>query len=322
MKYELNKELIEGLRDSTNNEFVESVNELVYSLVGETMKELAMKSSFIQIDKVHLEPVNEIYLGAVCSNSEYTYFLGIPNIEIELNSLEKKHYFKNLWNRFVRAWRISRNKPRKKKKKDKDNKTEEVTTVRNLTKYTIDDLKSDIVNQLSNYVTPTTIIYEYEDHISIIGREDIGSNVKINIYVCLYDEKNDIYKLYNNRKNKFYNIDMKQRFKNLNNKYESCGSNFVDMVRVYNSLYSKNYNKIPNQILIESLLCACPDTLFSDDLYQTFINVSNYIRLVDVSAIRSICDNTKSIFKEKLIIDVNGQVDFSRLIRLLDLYKI
>ena len=320
MKYNLNKELIEGLRDSTNNEFVENINNLVYYLVTESMKELAVKSSFIQIDKISLIPVNEIYLGAVCSNSEYTYFLGIPNKEIELNSLEKKHFFKNLWNRFVRAWRISRNKPKRKKKK---NDEEDVNLpTRTLSKYTIDDLKTDIVNQLSNFVTPTTIIYEYEDHISIIGREDLGSNVKVNIYVCLYDDKNDVYKLYNGRKNKFYDIDLKQRFKNLNKKYETCGENFVDMVRIYNSLYSKAFNKIPNQILIESLLCACPDSLYSNDLYQTFINISNYIRLVDVSAIRSIYDNTKSIFKEKLIVDVNAQVDFSRLIKLLDLYKI
>ncbi len=322
MKYNLNKDLIEGLRDSTNNEFVGNINFLIYSLIEEAVKELAVKSSFIQLDKIRVEPVNEIYLGAVCSNSEYTYFLGIPNKEIELNSLEKKHYFKNLWNRFVRAWRITRNKPKKRRKKDKDTVNDANIPDRNITKYTIDDLKSDIVTQLSNLVTPSTIIYEYEDHISILGREDLGANVKVNIYVCLYDDKNDIYKLYNNRKNKFYEIDMKQRFKNLDNKLETCGENFVDMVRVYNSLYSKSYNKIPNQILIESLLCACPDSLYSNDLYQTFINISNYIRLTDVSAIRSVCDNTKAIFKEKLIVDVNAQVDFSRLIRLLDAYKI
>ena len=95
MKYNLNKDLIEGLRDSTNNEFVGNINFLIYSLIEEAVKELVVKSSFIQLDKIRVEPVNEIYLGAVCSNSEYTYFLGIPNKEIELNSLEKKHYFKN-----------------------------------------------------------------------------------------------------------------------------------------------------------------------------------------------------------------------------------
>lgn len=318
MKFELNKELIEGLKDSINSEFVESVNNRVYFVVDEALKDFALRSSFIQLDKVQFTPVNEIYLGAVCSNSEYTYFLGVPNKEIELNSLEKKHYFKNLWNRFVRAWKLSRKKRRKKKK----NEVDIDNFPRNLTKYTIDDLKSDLVAQISNHVTPTTIIYEYENHITIIGKEDFGTNVKINIYVCIYDEALETFKLYNPRKNKFYNIDLKQRFKNLENKYESCGENFINMAQIYNSLYSKAYNKIPNQILIESLLCACPDSLFSDDLYQTFINVSNYIRLVDVSAIRSVCDNTKVIFKEKLIIDRTGQVDFSKLIKLLDVYKI
>lgn len=318
MKYDLNKELIEGLRDSVNNEFVQNVNNLVYELVNQAVNELCLKSSFLQPEKIRFEPVNEVFLGALCSNSEYTYFLGIPNKEIELNSVEKKNYFKNLWNRFVKAWRVTRNKLRRRRKKDMQT---ENTMIRR-TKYTIGDLKKDIVLNLADFLMPSTIIYDYDNHLSIIGREDFGPNVKINIYVCLFDETNEIYKLYNSKKNRFYEIDMKQRFKNLNKKFENCGENFINIVRVYNSLFSKAFNKIPNQILIESLVCACPDVLFTKDLYQTFINVSNYIRLTDASAIRSICDNTKSIFKEKLILSSNAQIDYTRLMKLLDLYKI
>ncbi len=317
MKYEFNKELIEGLRDSTNIEFVENITDIIENLLSTAVGELAVKTPFIQIDKIQLLPVNEIFLKALCANSEYTYFLGIPNKEIELNSLEKKHYFKNLWKRFVRAWKVSR-KTKRRKKKDK---TEEETPTQSVSKkYTIDELKRDLVNEISKLMTQTSLIYNYDNHISIVGREDLGANVKVNVYVCMLE--NDTFKIYDEKKNKFHEINFTQRFKNLGNKYRVCGESFVEMVRIYNSLYSKVYNKIPNQILIESLLCACPNKLFTDDLYQTFINVSNFIRLNDVTAIRSVCTNTKSIFKEKLITNTNGQVDFSRLIKLLDLYKV
>lgn len=318
MKYDLNKDLIEGLHDSTNQEYVDKLNNLVYALVGDVIASLSDKSSFIQEDKVVLVPANELYLQALCSQSEYTYFLGVSNKEIELNSTDKKHFFKNLWKRFKRAWRVTR---RKRKKKKKDDEMYDVEST-NITKYNIDDLRHDIIFYLSNKVTATSVIYDYEDYISIIGKEDFGSNVKINIYVCMYDDKAEVFKMYNYRKNKFFDVDFNERFRNLDAKVGRCGQSFINLVQVYNSLYAKAYNKVPNQILIESLLFACPDILFTDDLYQTFINVSNYIRMTDVSSIRSICNNDKSIFQEKLITLKSAQIDFSKLIKLLDRYKV
>ena len=317
MKRDLNKDLIEGLRDSTNVEFVDNLNYATFALVNQALIDLSNKSSYIQPEKAYLTPVNEIYLHAMTSQSEYTYFLGIANTEIELNSLDKKHYFKNLWKRFVRAFKMSRKK-KKKKRKDK-----EITPTVSVTKekYTIDELKNDFIYYLSNLISTSSIIYEYEDHISIIGKEEFGTNVKINIYITMYDEKNGIFKLYNARKNRYYEVDLNERFKNLDKKISTC-ENFINVVKIYNSLYSKAYNKVPNQILIESLVFNCPDILFEHDVYQTFLNVSNYIRMTDTDALRSICNNSKSVFKEKLIVDAGAQVEFARLLRVLDNYKI
>ena len=316
MKRDLSKDLIEGLRDSTNLEFVNNLNFTVFSLVDQALKDLSNKSSFIQPEKAYFMPVNEIYTGATTSQSAYAYFLGIANTEIELNSTDKKHLFKNFWKRIVRAWKMSKKK--KKKKKKIEERTLSVVTKE---KYTIDDLKNDFVFYLSNLISTSSIIYEYEDHIMVVGKEDFGTNVKINIYITMYDEKNGVFKMYNGRKNRYYDVDLNERFKNLANKMESC-ENFVNMIKIYNSIYSRAYSKVPNQILIESLVYNCPAVLFEHDVYQTFLNVSNYIRMIDVDALRSICDNTKSIFKEKLIIDAGAQVEFAKLIRVLDSYKI
>ena len=316
MKRDLSKDLIEGLRDSTNLEFVNNLNFTVFSLVDQALKALSNKSSFIQPEKAYFMPVNEIYTGATTSQSAYAYFLGIANTEIELNSTDKKHLFKNFWKRIVRAWKMSKKKKKKKKKIE-----ERSLTVVTKEKYTIDDLKNDFVFYLSNLISTSSIIYEYEDNIMVVGKEDFGTNVKINIYITMYDEKNGVFKMYNGRKNRYYDVDLNERFKNLANKMESC-ENFVNMIKIYNSIYSRAYSKVPNQILIESLVYNCPAVLFEHDVYQTFLNVSNYIRMIDVDALRSICDNSKSIFKEKLIIDAGAQVEFSKLIRILDNYKI
>ena len=316
MKRDLSKDLIEGLRDSTNLEFVNNLNFTVFSLVDQALKDLSNKSSFIQPEKAYFMPVNEIYTGATTSQSAYAYFLGIANTEIELNSTDKKHLFKNFWKRIVRAWKMSKKKKKKKKKIE-----ERSLTVVTKEKYTIDDLRNDFVYYLSNLISTSSIIYEYEDHIMVVGKEDFGTNVKINIYITMYDEKNGVFKMYNGRKNRYYDVDLNERFKNLANKMESC-ENFVNMIKIYNSIYSRAYSKVPNQILIESLVYNCPAVLFEHDVYQTFLNVSNYIRMIDVDALRSICDNTKSIFKEKLIIDAGAQVEFAKLIRVLDSYKI
>ena len=316
MKRDLSKDLIEGLRDSTNLEFVNNLNFTVFSLVDQALKALSNKSSFIQPEKAYFMPVNEIYTGATTSQSAYAYFLGIANTEIELNSTDKKHFFKNFWKRIVRAWKMSKKKKKKKKKIE-----ERTLTVVTKEKYTIDDLRNDFVYYLSNLISTSSIIYEYEDHIMVVGKEDFGTNVKINIYITMYDEKNGVFKMYNGRKNRYYDVDLNERFKNLANKMESC-ENFVNMIKIYNSIYSRAYSKVPNQILIESLVYNCPAVLFEHDVYQTFLNVSNYIRMIDVDALRSICDNSKSIFKEKLIIDAGAQVEFSKLIRILDNYKI
>lgn len=316
MKRDLNKDLIEGLRDSTNLEFVNNLNYTVFSLVDQALKALSNKSSFIQPEKAYFMPVNEIYTGATTSQSAYAYFLGIANTEIELNSTDKKHLFKNFWKRIVRAWKMSKKKKKKKKKIE-----ERSLTVVTKEKYTIDDLRNDFVYYLSNLISTSSIIYEYEDHIMVVGKEDFGTNVKISIYITMYDEKNGVFKMYNGRKNRYYDVDLNERFKNLANKMESC-ENFVNMIKIYNSIYSRAYSKVPNQILIESLVYNCPAVLFEHDVYQTFLNVSNYIRMIDVDALRSICDNTKSIFKEKLIIDAGAQVEFAKLIRVLDSYKI
>lgn len=314
MKNQLTRDLIVGLDESFNEEFLDNINEYVYTLVSNVIHDISALSPFVRVDKCFLQPANEICTNALTQLSQYDYFLGIDNPQIELNSKTRKNFWKYAWREFRAAWRLGRKKYKKQK--------QETKTVESIEKYKLSDFKHDFINNLANYLSTTSVIYEHMQHISVIGKEDFGSGVKINIYFTIYDEKNETFKFYNEIKNKYKLYSFGDRFSNMDIKYEECGDMFNSMVRMFNSLFSKSYNRIPNQILIESLIFNCPKVLFIEgDLYQTFLNVANYIILANPKSLASICDISKNIFEEPMIIDAGQQVDFPKLISLLEAFK-
>ena len=123
MKSELNKELIESLNDSSKESFANDINEIVFALIGNAIEAISEKSPFVKAEKCALIPVNEVYLGAFCQQSEFTYFLGIDNPQIAINSRKMKNWWKFVWTEFKASWRIGK---RKKYKKIYDNIREKI----------------------------------------------------------------------------------------------------------------------------------------------------------------------------------------------------
>ncbi len=306
MKTQLNRDLIESLSESDNIEFCENVNSFVQELVSKAVGDISLKSPFIKPEKCCFLPVNESYLGIFTQLSEFTYFLGVENPQIEYNSQSKKNLWKIFWREFRASFRLGK----KKYKKNKVDVSHEPAE-----KYKFSDFKHDLVKFMANYLSSTSIVYEYLDHISIVGKDDFGTNVKIKIYICAYNSKTKHFKMYNENKNKFFDVDFGSRYANLNEKIGSCGSMVVEMIKLINAIYSKAYNKVPNQILVESLVYNCPKLLFDEkDVFKTFVNVINYINLSNPRALCSICDTSKNIFEEPLIIKANEQVEYNRIV--------
>ena len=110
---QLNKELILGLSESNNVEFVNSINELVNSLLFNAVKEVSQKSPFVKLESCCLQASNESLTGAVTQSSEFTYLLGIENEQIELNSRSKKNIWKYIWREFRASWRLGKKKYKK-----------------------------------------------------------------------------------------------------------------------------------------------------------------------------------------------------------------
>ncbi len=315
MKTQINRALIESLSESKNDEFLEFVNNVVFSLVEQTMSDISEKSPFIRKDKWVLLPVNENYLGAFSQLSTYDYFLGVENPQLEINSKSKKYLFKFLWTEFKASWRIG-------KKKYKKKKAEEGVSIRSIERYGLSDFRKDVVATMAQYLTETSVIYDYNSVLTLIGRDDFGSNVRINIFICAYNSGLGQFKILNEFKNKFRIVEFGDRYANLNYKYNACGDMFVKMVALINDIFSKEYNRIPNQILVESLVNNCPDVLFkADDVYQSFVNVANFIRIADPKSIPSICDTSRMLFEEKLVLNAGAQMDFGKIISMLDSFK-
>lgn len=318
MKNELNRELIEGLKASSNEQFAENVNNIVYELVSVAMEDISFKSPFIQFDKCNLIPVNEIYLGAFGQLSQYDYFLGVENTQIEFNSKVKKNWWGYVWREFKSQWRLGRKKKEKKRKKEQ----EPTISQRPVEKYRLTDLQRDLMYRLAEQLSDTSMVYNYPYKLSLVGSDDFGTGVKINIYVTIYDHATGDYKLYKEQKNKFISVNFGDRFDNLDQKVEQVGQMFVDMAKIFNALYSKTFDKIPNQIVLESLLFDCPNSLYdTNDIYKTFVNVANYIRIKNPKSFMSICDQTKSIFDDPIVLLSNCQVDYGRIINMLDKFK-
>lgn len=310
MKNQLNRDLIEKLKESNNAEFINNINAIIPPLISQVLEDVSAKSPLVRTDKCVLLPVNEIYTGSLSQLSQCIYFLGMENPQLESNSKRKQIFWKELWRDFRSYWRIGR-------RKLKVSKEPKLVTVE---KYQISNFKHDVFKRLVDYLSASSIITEYQNYFTMVGNEDFGSNVLIKIYVCCYDSKSGIFKL--PIKNKFFDVNFGSRFEILNKKFEELGQTFIDILTIFNAIFSKTYNRLPNQILLESLICGCPNQLFDkEDIYKTFINVANYITLIDPLAFSSVCDPKNNIFNEKLIIKTTSQVDFNKIVNMLENFK-
>ncbi len=315
MKAVLDRELVESLNDSSDQEFAVKINTIVFNLVGTALSEIEERSPFIKVDKCVLLPFDEAYTGAFCQLSEYNYILGIDNPEIAFNSVKKRYWWANLWKTFRSYWRIGR----KKKKSKKNVDVEKPVTFE---KYRLENLKGDLIHRMADYISETSVEYEFPAYITLIGPDDFGPGVKINILIAYFESATETFKVYSHSKNKFKEVNFGTRFAKIDEKTEQVGPMFVNMIKIINQVYGKAYGSVPNQIILESLLYSAPNYLFdSNDVYKTFVNIANYIRFKDPKTIPSICHDDKMFLKDKITGLLGSTSDYPKILSVLDRYK-
>ena len=72
----------------------------------------------------------------------------------------------------------------------------------------------------------------------------------------------------------------------------------------------------PNMVLLESIVYNCPNNLFTEDVYQSFLNTANYLFVTSTFQLKSICDENIKLVNEPLCKnDLNQMAKFLRLLK-------
>ena len=282
---------------SSNEDYFLSTSEKVNSLLANAIDELSKRIPFINMNNVVLQPINEILTGGYSENSALEYFLGVDNAQLDINS-RKSDLWKRVKSRIAYAWknRNAGKKQRFRKKKNSNVKNDKYEKFEKET-YGITSLTKDLQTEIAHYLSETSIVYMEGNKLIIVGKDDFGANTQIIIHIVFYDGNKFNY--YINRK-KIVSIDINKRIEALNEKIEDVGECFCDILKIFNSLYYNLTKAVPNQIFMESLLYNCPDVLFSDDYYNSFVKIINFLTMSDIKNFKSIANPNKTIFTDEL----------------------
>ena len=289
----LTRELIESILRVSNQDYVQATQEKVRGLVSLAVESLSTQIPYVNFNNVIFEPVNEALSGGFTDNSVFEFFLGVDNPQLEINTM-RNDIWNRVKNRVITAWKNRNDGKKRRKKKSKEEKIK--YNEFNPEHYNLSSLAKDMMLTMANYLSETSLIFSQGNSIKIIGKDDFGSNTQIFIHFTLYNE--EFYRYYINHKRGFYKFNNQLRIAAINNKYNKVGQSYIDMIKVFNTLYFNINHKIPNQIFIESLLYNCPDELYVSKPYDAFIKILNYLSMANTKDFKSIVNPDKTIFTD------------------------
>lgn len=271
------------------------------SVLVDILNEIKAKTSVVS-SNYEFALMGDFISGATTVNSEIDIYIAFKSPQLEFNSIkivDKK--LRQFWVKIKRAWELSKeekkNKKRKKSKKQSKITIQEVENIPS-NKYSIIDLKKDILNRLLKALDEKSFVYVNNKSLKIVSRENFG--VDINVYPVI--ASGDDYKLYNDYTAKFEEINFNQFKANLERKIRKAGETYIGITRVLKNMYFNINNYNPSPFFIESVLYNVPDDLFDGySFYQVFIKVLNYLKNARPENFVSMLDKDKKLFSDKNI---------------------
>lgn len=301
---------IKSFAVSVDYEIIENALNSLNIIIDNALSDIKKNNAFL-VGNCEILPINEFYNGAVSPNSTLDVLLILTSSQLEFNTVKfNKNKFKNFWNKIKYAWKHrkddSRRSRRSRRRKQKQVKKIEIV-LKDKTKYDMYEFKQDLLNSIVNYISPTTIC-SIESGVIKINGESLPFKTRIFPVINKFGS----YNYFLERKNKFINLDFKDRFKIINEMTENYGEKYLAILRIFNALYFNIYNTSPNQIFIESLIFNLPREAFlkkSD--YETFVFAVNYFININLNNLKSCVDPTKKIYEDTLSgISLINIVDF------------
>lgn len=318
-KIQINQELINSIVKQNHTTYLKNINKNVNKVLSLSIESLSRKVSYINLKNVVLQPVNELLNNGFVDNSKCIYFLGIDNVQLELNTSKKTNLWKNFKERFKFAWsnrKLFKRRKRKRKHKKTEERMQELTQINfDPSKYTIYNLTEDMQNTICSFLSETSLVYLKNNRLEIFGRDDFGTNIQIVIYFVI--KTGEKYKFFTANKRGFHEIDINERLNALNKKISAVGDNFTKMLKIFNTLCYNINGNMPNQVYIESLLCYIPDALYEgSDIYKVFLKIVNYLRIRSIRDIPSINNPQKNINND--IVCGNCALEINKLLNSVD----
>ncbi len=315
-KIKITRELINSIVRQDNAKYLKKVNKTVNQLLASSIDILSQKVSYINVKNVVLQPVNELLNNSFIDNSSCIYFLGVDNAQLELNTLKSTNFWRNFKERFKYAWanrRLIKKKRRRKKRKRKEEDSIEKIYF-DASKYTIYNLAEDLQTSICSLLTETSLISLKNCRLSILGRDDLGFNTEIVIY--LVSKNDESYKFYTTNKKGFIDINLNSRIDILSKKLSETGDYLSQIMKIFNTLYFNVNGSMPNQIYLESILNYVPSQLYQGaDIYKIFLKIVNFLKLKSIRNINSINDVSKNINED--VVCGNCGLGFNKVLNLL-----
>ncbi len=310
----IDKSLIENLAKKNNEDYFNKVNDKISLILSNAIENLSSKIPFITAKNIVFQPYNEILSGAITDNTVFHYLLGVENGQLELNTMKVNMFWKNFKNRFKYAWENRRKKKSRRKSKKDKNLNADISNI-DISKYSIFNLTDDLFDAIRQYLSETSIIYQDDNVLYIIGKDDFGVNAKIKIEICFYS--NDNFKFFINKKKGFKTIDFTCRLNCLHEKIREAGPNFLKILKIFNVLYFYANNERPNAMFMESVLYNIPDKLYEENnVYNCYLKIVNYLTLKPINNFNSINDLSLKIYQDG-ILGSGQQVGFLKMMRMI-----
>ncbi len=313
------KEIIKDFAEDVNNDMVRRAYYYVNESIDQAIQKISLNNIYIKEQNIELIPVGDLMTNTFTNVSEIDLLLTIRSAQLELNSIKKfDNKFLSYINKFKRAWKINKNNKKKNKlknklfnfKKNKNIITKQTLYQKKKKLYNIFDIKNNLFEEMTNYFTNLTILYNEDNKISILSKDEIG--YKVNIYPVFKHE--NYLRIFNKNDYKYKEIKIKEALQNIKNKAnEIYNINkliiddefiFNKIIKIFKNLYF-NIKHENNFIFVESLIYSCPTSLFKIEkndennyIYNIFIKVLNYINSINLSKIKSIYNDEKTIYQQ------------------------
>lgn len=318
----VDKGMIEDFAKAISNEKARKVFYALSDYIDDCSMEIEEINPIVLSQNVDFFEAGDLLTNTLLSISELDFYLSVKSAQLELNSIgTMQNKFRIFLNKLKAAWKGRKKKTIRQQKKQakKTMKANAVLTEKQLKEkkekpYDLSDLKNDVFESLAEKLTNLTVLYNNPNKIRILAKDEFG--YRINIYPVI---KHDGYfRIWDSQKNKFIDIkpfEAKKLLAQKTNEIDRINRNSLSeitdsdllfkVIRIFKNLYY-NFKQAYNYSFIESLVYSCPNILFKieekkDYVYGAFLKVLNYLNNTNLTQIRSIYNDEKTIYQQENI---------------------